>query len=206
MSENKVKFTFQNLNNILKTGNQQLIQFENKQYLVKKVTPQNLQNKLFVDQSGELYVRKNGKRDYSISRQKYGLMPNFCPECNRIMGKKQYDSFFWTVHKRCYDCSMKLQRKMQRQGVFQEYAINYMKKKLTSTCDQAISFYQQAKNQYSRSVVINQQGQTQQWSVQDVQDFIKTIDKVIQQIVQYKKTAIQYFDNKLRELKLDATK
>ncbi len=127
-------------------------------------------------------------------------MPNFCPQCGRIMGKKQFDSFFWTIHKLCYDCSMKLQRKMQRQGVFEQYTINYMKNKLTTTCDQAIEFYQQSKRQHTKNAVINQYGATQQWSVQDVQSFIDTINGVIQQIKQYKQKAVQYFDQRLNNI------
>lgn len=114
------------------------------------------------------------------------------------MGKKQYDSFFWTVHKMCYDCSMKLQFQMQRDGTFEQYANNYVRTKVINTCNEAIAFYQQAKKQSSRSVVINQYGNTQNWSVQDQQQFRTTVDKLIEQIKQYKEQAVKYFDQRMQ--------
>lgn len=154
-----------------------------------------------MDQQGNLYTLRNGKRDYGFNKQKYGLMPNFCPVCHGLMGKNRHDSFFWTIHKRCYKCSMKLQNEMREQGTFDQYAINFMKNKLVATCNSAIQFYQYTKENHKKDVMINQQGDTQEWSFDDQQNFLKTTNGIIKQIVEYRDKAIEYFDQKLKEIK-----
>lgn len=127
-------------------------------------------------------------------------MPNFCPVCGRIMGKKQFDSFFWNRHKRCFDCSIKLQNEMRKNGTWEVYVWNYMKDNLVNTCNLAIQFYKEAKLEANREVVINEEGQTESWNIQDIEKFNEIIDKTIQQIEEYRDKAIQYFQEKLNNI------
>ncbi len=199
LPQNKIKYTIENLKNIISEGNEQLIQFQNKVFTLKniKLKPK---NKLQMDQNGKLYTINNDEREYVIEKDKYGLMPNFCPICGRIMGKKQFDSYFWNVHKRCFDCSIKLQNEMRKNGTWEAYAWNVMKDNLVHTCDLAIQFYSEAKSEANRELVINGQGQTERWDIQDVEKFNETIDKTINQIREYKEKALQYFQQELRKL------
>ena len=151
-----------------------------------------------MDQNGKLYTIKNNKKVYQISKEKYGIMPNFCPICGRIMGKKQYDSFFWNIHKRCFDCSMKLQNEMRQNGTWQKYAWNFMKDNLVNTCGLAIQFYKEAKLEANREVVINEYGQTEEWKTEDIKKLNQMLEKTINQITEYKLKAIQYFQEKIK--------
>ena len=158
-----------------------------------------------MDQNGELYTLDNNKRVYQLSKEKYGLMPNFCPQCGRIMGKKQYDSFFWNIHKRCFDCSMKLQNQMRQNGTWEAYVWNFMRDNLVNTCNLAIEFYEGAMLEGNKEVVINAQGQTETWNVEDVQKFNNMLEKTINQIKQYKDKALQYFQEKLSNVEKQKT-
>lgn len=75
-----------------------------------------------------------------------------------------------------------------------------MKDKLVDTCNQAILFYQQSKHRNQRQVLINQQGDTQTWAMENKQQFNGAVDKVIKQLEQYRDTAIKYFEEKLNEI------
>ena len=127
-------------------------------------------------------------------------MPNFCPICGKLMGKHPHDSFFWGVHKRCYRCSIDYEAQMKEQGTFDAFALGYMRDKLVDTCNQAILFYQQSKHRNQRQVLINQQGDTQTWAMENKQQFNGAVDKVIKQLEQYRDTAIKYFEEKLNEI------
>lgn len=195
MPDNKVKFTFENLQNILSEGSEQLLNYQNKEFQIKthKIKPR---NKIYMDENGQLYTKEKG---YKLSRQKYGLMPTFCPVCHKIMGKHPYDKLFWRIHKRCTKCSVKLEQEMKQNGTFDQFAINYMKNKMVSTCDMAIEFYKALKDQNSRSVVINADGESQKWAVENAEEFNQIVDKVIGEIEEYRDGGIKYFDEKLKE-------
>lgn len=151
-----------------------------------------------MDQQGKLYIqKKDGRRIYKLQKQEYGLMPRFCPNCNRMMGKHTHDSFFWKIHNLCAKCSIIKQQQMRDQGTFNIFALNYMKDKLVDTCNQAIQFYQQSKIQNQRHIVINQQGQIQKWATQNPQQFRDAVDKTIKQIQDYRDQAIQYFQQRI---------
>lgn len=187
---------------MLNNKNQHLIDFEKKIYTIgnSTVTIQN-RNKIHVDEDGRLFVMKDGIKDYGHNKQKYGLMPNFCPQCQTLMGKNRHDRFFWGIHNRCFKCSMKLQAQMKRDGIFQQFAVKFMKDKLTSTCDKAIQFYEYTKQQHNKDVLINEHGDTQKWSYDDIQKFNQMTDLIIEDIIKYKSQAIQYFDKQLKENK-----
>lgn len=158
-----------------------------------------------MDEHGELYTVDNDKRVYQFSKQKYGLMPTFCPQCGRIMGKKQFDSFFWNIHKRCFDCSMKFQNQMRQNGTWEEYVWNFMKDNLVNSCNLAIEFYQGAKLEANKEIVINGEGDTEQWNIEDIQKFNIMLEKTIAQITEYRDKAIQYFQEKLDNVEKQKT-
>lgn len=193
--DNKLDFSLQNLNNILTQGNEQLINYKNKIYTLRNIKPKQF-NKVNIDINGDLYIEKqDGSKEYIKPRQQYGLMPTFCPVCGRIMGKKQFDRFYWGIYKRCSDCSIKYQEQMKDNGTFNLFAINYMKNKLVYTCNRAIQYYKQIKKQSKKQMVLNSIGDIEQWSVQDQQYFEKKTQEIIKQIEQYRDNAIQYFDS-----------
>lgn len=126
-------------------------------------------------------------------------MPSFCPECGTIMGKNTHDRFYWNLHKRCQKCGIRFEGQLRLDGTFDYYALFYMYDKLFNTCNSAIQWYQEAKKQHTREVLVNAEGETEQWKIDDAQQFNQTIDKVIQSIIQYRDQAVQYFEGRLKD-------
>lgn len=117
------------------------------------------------------------------------------------MGKKQLDQKYWNIHKMCMDCSIKYQGELKVSGYWPEYVFGFMKDKLVSYCDQAIEFYEQIKNQTKREVVINDQGDTQEWALDNYEQFESIANKLIQEIKQFKQQALLYFQEQIMNAK-----
>lgn len=190
MSDNRIKYTYENLRNILSQNDFQLIQFENKQHIIKS-SKHSTGKKIHHDDSGYYVIQNDGSKRYIRQRQKYGLMPTWCPQCGVIMGKSHLDEKFWNIHKRCFKCSIALQHQMKLDGTFKAYEQLYILNIMLEDCMEAIQFYKQIKSQSNRQVVINQQGHTQTWSIDDVQQFNSIIDKSIEQLIIFKNSITQ---------------
>ena len=58
------------------------------------------------EENGKSWTIKNGIKQ-NITKldkaKKAHLMPLFCPNCNRVM-KKRNDKPFYKIHKKCFDC------------------------------------------------------------------------------------------------------
>ena len=127
-------------------------------------------------------------------------MPNWCPECGHIMGRNRLDQYYWPIHKRCFQCSIKFQTQMKLDGVWEEYEKRYMMSKIINTCDEAILFYQDLKAHSNRQIVLNEQGETETWDIGEIQSFNGKIDELIQQIKLYKQNSIKTIQQEIKHL------
>jgi len=48
------------------------------------------------------------------------LMPLLCPNCNRVM-RKRNDKPFYKIHNKCFDCVIEFETELKRLGKFEEY-------------------------------------------------------------------------------------
>ncbi len=117
------------------------------------------------------------------------------------MGKKPLDQKYWNIHKMCMDCSIKYQNELKITGYWPQYVFSFVRDKLVAYCDQAIEFYEQIKNQTKREVVINDQGDTEEWALDNYEQFESIANKLIQEIKQYKEQALLYFQEQILNAK-----
>lgn len=94
---------------------------------------------------------------------------------------------------------------MRENGTWESYVWSFMQDNLVNACNLAIEFYQGAKLEANKEIVINGEGQTEQWNIEDVQKFNNMLEKTINQIKQYKDKAIQYFQEKLSNVEKQKT-
>lgn len=199
MSGNTIKYTYENLRNILNQNDFELVQFENKQHIIRSFK-QSTGKKIHHDDNGYYIIQNDGSHRYIRERQKYGLMPTWCPQCGRIMGKSQLDEKFWNIHKRCFQCSISLQHQMKLDGVWQAYETSYILNMMLEDCREAIQFYKEIKSQSNRQVVINQQGEIQKWGIDDIQQFNSMMDKIIDQLMEFKQSIIKRLSQETNKL------
>ena len=198
MSGNRIKYTYQNLRNILDENNINLVEFQNRQHIIKSVRDHT--RKILRDKDGYYTQNDQGVKQYLFDKEKYGLMPNWCPECGHIMGRNRLDQYYWPIHKRCFKCSIKLQTQMKLDGVWEEYEKRYMMSKIISTCDEAVEFYQDLKEHSNREILLNEQGDTESWDIIDIQSFNNKIDELIQQIKVYKQNSIKSIQQEINSI------
>ena len=198
---NKIKYNIQNIKNVIQ-GKEQLIQFQKKYYDLKDTSIlQKIQNRVqYQEGTGRLYkVKQNGQKQYLRSKEEYGVMPNWCPKCGRLMGKKVHDEKFWQIHNLCMDCGIQLEHQMKLNGIWEQYERNTILNNMQDMCRDAIVYYQQMKNQATKEFVLNTEGQIEQYSVQDKQLFFQTIDNIIEGIKKYIEYVQYYKDGTMSQ-------
>lgn len=133
-------------------------------------------------------------------------MPNWCPKCGHIMGRNNLDQKYWVIHKMCFKCSIAFQTQMKLDGSWEQYQIRYLLNNLINTCEEAIQFYQHLKTHSARSVLLNQEGETQDWDVSGIQQFNNQLDQFIKEIELFKANSIEQAQTEIKllnESKLD---
>lgn len=178
----------------------QLVEFQNREHIVSTAGNSFANNKVLHDNSGYYIETENGDRKYLFNREKYGLMPNWCPSCGHLMGRNHLDQKFWPIHKRCFKCSIAYETQMKIDGTWQQYEQRYILSNLITTCDEAIQFYTDLKAHSTRSVVINEEGETEQWDVKDITEFNGTIESFIKQIEEFKQGSINQVQLEIKHL------
>lgn len=58
--------------------------------------------------------------------KKLVLMPFSCPECGQLMKTDDYNKKMWTIHQKCFECVVKMETEIKRQGKWDEYVSNVM--------------------------------------------------------------------------------
>lgn len=77
------------------------------------------------DANGKQWTVKNGVTQ-SISKLDDAKTPWFCPKCEKSMNHR-LDFKFWRLRGHCFDCNIKMESEIRRQGKWKEYEETIMK-------------------------------------------------------------------------------
>jgi len=119
--------------------------------------------------------------------KKYGILPIFCPSCEKPMNYRQ-DKKFYFLYKRCFNCQVDFEADIKSQGLWEEYEKNI----LNSDIDGFIKDYTQFIEEE-----INKDNQGFVTEAGDIERWVGKLNK--KQILQNKKQTISY----LKSLKKD---
>lgn len=75
------------------------------------------------EEDGRSWTIKDGIRQNITKHdkaKKAHLMPLLCPNCKKVM-KKRNDKSFYTIHKMCFDCVNIMESRMSTAGTLEEY-------------------------------------------------------------------------------------
>lgn len=89
------------------------------------------------------------------------VTPLFCPNCNTLM-KKRFDSDYYKIHKKCFDCVIKFEAEMKKAGLWEEYEKNIINSDLDGF---AKSFKEYVEDQLTQSnnSFITEAGDVEKW-------------------------------------------
>ena len=93
------------------------------------------------EEDGRTWTINDGIRENVIKHEetkKKSLMPLTCPNCNKVM-KKRNDRAFYRIQKMCFDCVIVFETKLKREGKYEQYEIDKKNKEI----DNIINLYRE---------------------------------------------------------------
>ena len=93
--------------------------------------------------------------------KKAHVMPLLCPNCNRVM-KKRNDKVFYNIHKKCYDCVIDMEIQLKKEGKFEEYERNIKNNEIDNRIKDFKSWVDEQLNE-SNDSFISEDGVIEKW-------------------------------------------
>lgn len=116
------------------------------------------------EESGKTWTIKNGIKTTVTKLDKIKelvLMPLCCPDCGKVMKIDLYNKKMWTIHKKCFDCVVKMESEIKRIGKWKEYSANIMNRNKNAELDDletALEEWVQEQDSY-----VSEQGEIEKW-------------------------------------------
>jgi len=132
------------------------------------------------EENGKTWTIKNGIK-MSVTKfdkiKDLVLMPLCCPECNNLMKINEYNKKMWGIHRKCFDCVVKMESEIKRLGKWDEYCANIMNRnKDVELNDLEIALEQWVDEQDS---FISEQGEVEKWGGGDKKTIYKQVKNEI---------------------------
>lgn len=93
--------------------------------------------------------------------KKAHLMPLLCPNCNKVM-KNRNDKTYYNLHKQCFECVIKFETELKREGKFEEYQRNIQNDEIDNMVINFKTFMEEKLNEQSRGYV-SEDGDVERW-------------------------------------------
>ncbi len=90
------------------------------------------------------------------------FMPLCCPKCNKVM-KGQLDKPNYRIHKKCFNCVIEYEHKLQIEGKYDDYIENLKKRNSLSIVDETESYLLDAINNISNTQYVSEDGVVEKW-------------------------------------------
>ena len=112
--------------------------------------------------------------------------PLFCPNCKKLM-KKRFDSDYYRIHKKCFDCVFEFENNLKKLGLYEEYEKNILNSELEGFIDNFRSYVEDQLNQTNNSF-ITEQGDVEKWDGNlNKKRVLEALDKTIKHLEKMKK-------------------
>ena len=117
------------------------------------------------EESGRKWTIKNGIKQ-TITKldeiKKLIVLPLSCPKCGGLMKVNEYNKKMWGIHQMCFDCVIKMESEIKRQGKWGEYSANIMNRNKNAELDdleQALEQWVTEKDSY-----VSESGEVEKWA------------------------------------------
>lgn len=140
---------------------------------------------------GTQWTVKNGIKQ-KVTKLDDAKTPWWCPKCSKPLNHR-FDIKFWRIRGHCFDCNIKMETEMRRNGTWEAYEQKVMKANYVAMLKDRLVQLQEAERSLGPIEVINADEQTgtilntEKWEVDIDQirsDMLKDIELLKQRIVE----------------------
>jgi hypothetical protein len=116
------------------------------------------------EEEGKKWTIKDGiKQTYTKldNVKKEAILPLFCPNCGTIM-KHRFDPKMYKLHKKCFDCVVKMETKLRVEGKYEEYERDIIANNANDYVNHLESYLMEALNT-SNNQYVSERGEVERW-------------------------------------------
>jgi hypothetical protein len=141
------------------------------------------------EEDGRKWTIKDGIKQ-NITRldkaKKAHVTPLFCPNCGSLM-KKRFDSDFYKIHKKCFDCVVEFENQLRKAGLYEEYEKNIINSDIDGFIENFKSYVEDQLT-ISNNSFITEQGDVEKWDGGlNKKRVLEALDKTIEHLEKMKK-------------------
>lgn len=135
------------------------------------------------EENGKKWTLKNGIK-VSITKldrvKELVLMPLSCPECGYVMKLNDYNKKMWGIHRKCFDCVVKMETEIKRQGKWEEYSTGIMNRNKNAELEDLEAALEQWVNE--SDTFVSEQGDIEKWGGGDRRAVYKQVKEEIAEL------------------------
>ena len=141
------------------------------------------EDRIFVGYEGKKKEKGNIESELTEVMQE-ARMPWFCPNCDKVMGKK-LDDKMWRLFGHCFDCQIKIEHKHRLEGTYEEWAKEKVRQNKISFVKDSIEKIKEwrdmkAPEWYNNVGVDTPEVERETWNV-DMDKVRKTADEALEE-------------------------
>jgi hypothetical protein len=132
------------------------------------------------EENGKKWTIKNGLKQ-TVTKldqvKKLVVMPLACPNCGKLMKIDEYNKKMWAIHQKCFDCVVKMESEIKRQGKWKEYesgVMNENKDAMLDDLERALENWVDEKDTF-----VSESGEVEKWGGGDKTDVYKQVKEEI---------------------------
>jgi hypothetical protein len=140
------------------------------------------------EEDGRQWTIKNGVKQ-TISKlqavRDVALTPLFCPDCKALM-KGRYDSQFYKIHRHCFDCHIKFEAEIKKEGKWEEYQNQIQNSEIDGMINNYEIWADDLLNE-SNDGFVTEIGEVESWSKVNRDKILKQKEEAIEYLKKLKK-------------------
>ena len=116
------------------------------------------------EEGGKKWTIKDGIKQTHTKLDKIkneAILPLFCPNCGSLM-KHRNDTKMYKIHKKCFDCVIKMEAKLKMEGKYEDYERNMVAANAESYLNDLESYLLEAINE-SNTQYVSERGEVERW-------------------------------------------
>ena len=132
------------------------------------------------EEAGKKWTIKNGLKQ-TVTKlddiKKLVVMPIACPSCGKVMKLDDYNKKMWAIHQKCFDCVIKMESEIKRQGKWKEYesgVMNTNKDAMLDDLEMALESWLEEKDTF-----VSESGEVEKWGGGDKNAVYKQVKEEI---------------------------
>jgi hypothetical protein len=135
------------------------------------------------EENGKKWTVKNGIKQ-TITKldeiKKLILMPLSCPNCGGVMKVDEYNKKMWAIHQKCFDCVIKMESELKREGKWDDYSANIMNTNKNAELDDLAIMLDQWLDE--KDTFVSEAGEVEKWGGGDKQTVYKQVKERIAEL------------------------